>query len=86
MTVQTFEVEKVDAALRDTILAARNGFVLLTQKGQPAFVICGLDNEDLIDDLIAANPDFLETIGRARQQKREGKVKTLAEVREQFGK
>ena len=39
MTVQMFEVEKLDATLRETIRAARDGCVLLTQKGQPAFVI-----------------------------------------------
>jgi len=34
--------------------------------------------------LLTSNPDFLASIQIARQQKAQGRVKTLAELREQY--
>jgi len=42
-----------------------------------------LDNET-IDDLIAQHPGFIASIRRARQQKAEGRVYSLAEVRGKY--
>jgi len=41
-------------------------------------------DDDLVDELIEQNPDFLESIRLARQQIAEGKVLTLAEVRAKY--
>ena len=38
----------------------------------------------LLDDLIVQNPAFAASIKRARQQKAEGKVRSLAEVRTKY--
>jgi len=36
------------------------------------------------DDLIAQHPAFLETIGRARQQKVAGRTRRLEDVRQKY--
>jgi hypothetical protein len=42
------------------------------------------DDDDLIDDLLAQNPEFLESIRMARQQSADGKALSLAEVRAKY--
>jgi hypothetical protein len=58
--------------------------VLVTQDDKPVLVIKNLD-DDAVDELIAEHPGFLETIRRARQQKAAGQVRSLAELRQEYG-
>ena len=82
--MQTLELRNLDAALRDAILAAHDEPIVLTEGGRPAYVIRSLTDDDLADELLTSNPDFLASIQIARQQKAQGRVKTLAELREQY--
>jgi hypothetical protein len=71
--------------LRKQILKAIEEPVLLTDHGEPIFVVRSLLEDDLADELIAQHPDFQASIERARRQKAAGKVKSLAELREKYG-
>ncbi len=50
----------------------------------PVLVIRSLLDDDVSDDLIARHPAFLETIGRARQQKAAGRARRLEDVRQKY--
>ncbi len=80
----TFELKNLSAALRDALQAAHEEPIVLTDSGRPAYVIRSLADDDVADDLLTRHPEFLASIRLARQQKAEGKVKTLAEARKQY--
>jgi len=84
MNAQVLELEKLDTRLREAVHTVDRGPVLLSENGRPAYIVRDLDDDDLVDELIAQNPDFLESIRRARQQLAEGKGMTLAEVRAKY--
>lgn len=78
---QLIDLESLDATLRDALEAAGEEPIVFTQDGQPLYILRSLIDDDVTDDLIALNPDFLESIRRARQQKVQGRTRTLAEIR-----
>ncbi len=84
MNTQVFELESLDARLREAVHTSSRGLVLLTENGRPKYVIRDLDDDDVVDELLAQSPEFLESIRMARQQITEGKVFSLAEVRAKY--
>ena len=42
-------------------------------------------DDDAADDLIAQNPRFLDSLRRAREEKTQGRVRLLAELRTKYG-
>ena len=84
MNTQVFELEKLDARLREAVHTSSRGPVLLTENGRPKYVIRDLEDDDIVDELLAQNPEFLESIRLARQQVTEGKALSLAEVRAKY--
>ena len=82
--MQTLELASLGATVREALLAANGEPLLLTESGQPVYVVRSLADDDLADELIALHPEFLASIQRARQQKIEGQVKTLGEARSQY--
>ena len=82
--MQTLELNTLAAPLRDALRAANGEPLLLTDDGQPRYVVRRLVDDDLADEIIAQHPDFLASIQSARQQKAEGKVKALAEIRAKY--
>ena len=81
MTNHTLALEQVDAKLRKAISDAGRRPLVITRHGQPAYILRDVLDDDLADELIAQNPDFLQSIRTARQQKNEGRVKPLNKVR-----
>ena len=75
----TIALEGLSETLRKQILKAIEEPVLVTDHGEPIFVVRSLLEDDLADELIAQHPAFQASIERARQQKATGRVKTLAE-------
>lgn len=84
MNTQVLELESLDARLREAVHVANHGLVLLTENGTPKFVIRDLNDDEVVEDLLAQNPEFLESIRMARQQIAEGRSMTLAEVRAKY--
>ena len=80
----TIALENLSKAVRDQVLQALQEPVLVTDEGKPILVVRNLLEDDVADDLIAQHPAFKASIQRARQQKAEGKVKTLAELRAKY--
>ena len=80
----TIALEGLSETLRKQILKAIEEPVLVTDHGEPIFVVRSLLEDDLADELIAQHPAFQASIERARQQKATGRVKTLAELREKY--
>lgn len=78
------DIGTLGKAARDQILRAFEEPVLLTDRGEPLLVVRNLLDDDVADDLIASHPDFRASIAQARQQKAEGRVKTLAELRQKY--
>ena len=77
----TIALEGLSETLRKQILKAIEEPVLVTDHGEPIFVVRSLRDDALADELIVHHPDFQASVERARQQKAGGKVKTLAELR-----
>ena len=75
----TIALEGLSETLRKQILKAIEEPVLVTDHGEPIFVVRSLLEDDLADELIAQHPAFQASIERARQQKATGRVKTLPE-------
>ena len=80
----TIALENLSKVVRDQVLQALQEPVLVTDEGKPILVVRNLLEDDVADDLIARHPAFRASIERARQQKAEGKVKTLAELRAKY--
>lgn len=80
----TIALENLSKTVRDQVLKALQEPVLLTDEGKPILVVRNLLEDDVADDLIVRHPAFKASIQRARQQKAEGKVKTLAELRAKY--
>ena len=84
MNTQVFELENLDARLREAVHTSGRGPVLLTENGRPKYVIRNLEDDDVVDELLAQNPEFLEPIRITRQQIADGKALSLAEVRAKY--
>jgi len=84
MNAQILELENLDIRLREAVHSSGREPVLLSENGRLKYVIRDLDDDDFIDDLLAQNPKFLESIRAARQQIAEGKALSLAEVRVKY--
>ena len=84
MNASTFKIEEFDARLQKAIHTADMQPVIVTEKGLPAYVIRPFVDDDLADEIIESDPEFLASIQRARQQKAAGQVFSLAEVRAQY--
>ena len=78
-------LESLSETVRMQVLKALEEPVLVTDEGRPILVVRSLLEDDVADELIARHPAFKASIQRARQQKAEGKVKTLAELRAKYG-
>ena len=85
-TPHIIELETLDVNLQDVIETAQDEPLVLTRQGKPVYIVRSLLDDDLADDLIALNPDFIDSIERARQQKAAGHTKTLADIRAEYTK
>ena len=85
-TPHMIELETLDVSLQEVIEAAQDEPLVLTRQGKPVYVVRSLLDDDLADELIALNPDFIDSIKRARQQKAAGQTKTLTEIRAEYTK
>lgn len=82
--MRTIELDTLDPDLRERLLDAMSEPVLVTAHDRPVLVIRNLADDETADELIAANPAFLETIRRAREDKEQGRVRRLAELRARY--
>ena len=80
----TIALENLSKTVRDQVLQALQGPVLVTDDGKPILVVRSLLDDEAVDDLIAQHPAFKASIEQARQQKAMCKVKALAELREKY--
>ena len=80
------ELDKLDVTLRKQLLGAMTEPIVLTENQRPVLVIRSFVEDDAADELIVQHPEFAASIRRARQQKAEGKVRRLAELREKYAK
>jgi len=77
-------IETLGKAVRGQLLKAIEEPVVVTDNGEPILVIRSLLDDDAADELIAENPEFQQSIRRAREQKAQGQTATLAEIRERY--
>jgi PHD/YefM family antitoxin component YafN of YafNO toxin-antitoxin module len=82
--MKTIELDLLEADLRERLLAAVTEPVLVTQHEQPVLVIRNVADDEAADELIAQNPAFLDAIRRAREDKIQGRVRQLAELRTKY--
>ena len=83
--MKTIDLDMLDAELRERFLAAVTEPVLVTEHERPVLVIRNLVDDEAADELIAQNPMFLDSIRRAREDKAQGRVRQLAELRAKYG-
>jgi len=82
--MKTIELDTLDTRLQDRILAAMSEPVVIMEKQRPVLVIRRLLDDDVVDDLIAKHPAFLDTIRRARQQRAAGRARRIEDVRQKY--
>jgi hypothetical protein len=82
--MKTMTIESLSDDARSRVMDALSEPVLLTESGEPLLIIMNLTEEDVVDDLIVRHPGFRASIERARLQKTQGQVKTLAEIRRKY--
>jgi hypothetical protein len=64
--VNTLDIRKRGFSLDDAIKAAKDGPVVLTEKGRPLVVLQDVEGNDLESISLSLNPKFLELIMRSR--------------------
>jgi PHD/YefM family antitoxin component YafN of YafNO toxin-antitoxin module len=82
--MKTIDLDLLDADLREQMLATVSEPVLVTQHEQPVLVIRSLVDDEAADELIAQNPAFLNAIQRSREDRIQGRVRQLAELRGKY--
>ena len=82
--MRILELELLDKKLQNAIHTANDEPIVLTEGGQPVYIVRSLADDDLVDDLLAKSSEFLESIRAARQQKAQGQATTLAEIRSKY--
>jgi hypothetical protein len=79
------ELEKTTISVSDLANLARNGTVILTQKGKPLVAVKDLSQRDWESISLANNPRFLALIEASRESyRREGGI-PLANIRQELG-
>lgn len=78
------ELDNLDTKLRKQLLDAMTEPVVITENHRPVLVVRSVLDDDAADELIVQHPDFAASIQRARQQKAEGNVRSLAELRAKY--
>ena len=82
--MRVIELSGVNGEVRDQLLTAVTGPVLITEQDRPLLVVRSLLDDDMADDLLVQHPEFQESIRRAREQKANGQTKRLAELRAKY--
>jgi prevent-host-death family protein len=85
--VNTLDIRKRGFSLAEAIRAAKDGPVVLTERGRPLVVLQDVEGNDLESISLSLNPKFLELIMRSRIRteteggiSHEEMVRRLAEV------
>ena len=84
--MKVIELDQLDDQLQDQLLAAMHEPVVIMQNDRPVLVVRNLLDDDTIDDILVQHPAFRESIQRARQQKANGQVRRLSELRQKYSK
>ncbi len=82
--MKTIALETLDAKVRNQLMDAISGPIVITEQDRPMLVVRSIVDDESADDLIAEHPAFLDTIQRAREDKRKGRVRHLAELRARY--
>jgi hypothetical protein len=83
--MKVIELDQLDEQLQDQLLAAVHEPVVITQNDRPVLIVRNLLDDDAVDDVLIQHSAFLESIQRARQQKANGQVRQLSELRQKYG-
>jgi PHD/YefM family antitoxin component YafN of YafNO toxin-antitoxin module len=84
MTTHVIDLERLDAKLRSAIDAADDEPLVILVRGRPAYLLRSLHDDDVLDELLALSPGFLDSIRLAREEKATGRVRSLAEVQAEY--
>ena len=75
-------ITQVEDSLPQYLQIAEKEEVVITRQGVPAGLLIGFeDPEDLWEELLFRHPVFIEHIRQSRQSAREGRVKTIEQIR-----
>ena len=78
-------IEQVKNDLAGYLQMAEKEYVIITQEGKPVGILIGLeDPEDLWEELLLRNPDFVERIAQARKSLKEGKGISMEQMRAKY--
>ena len=81
MHPKTISAEDLALSTGKVLARAAKEPLLIKVKGKTTLVLCPLNEEELVDALLAANPRFRASVRRARRQIRTGKGVPLGEAR-----
>lgn len=83
--MKTLQLEKTSLASRKTARLARNGVVVLTENGKPAFALVGVKDEMALEALaLSRNPVFMAYLDEISQRAQQERTYSLNEIRQEF--
>ncbi len=82
--MKVIDVGEAKSHLEDYARECHTSPVVVTIDGRPAFEMLPIrtDDPDFIDRLLATNSDFRKLMERRRQEAEEGRVSSLASIRD----
>lgn len=78
-------IDRIARDFSNYMKIAEKDNVVITQDGKPIGILMGWDDsEDWWEELLLRHPKFQDRILRSRQSLREGKTKTIEEIRAKY--
>jgi hypothetical protein len=83
--MRTIQIESTSPSFRRAARLARNGVLVLTEKGKPAFALVGVRDELALEALsLGRNPSFMAYLDELSLRAKCSKTYSLKEIREEF--
>ncbi len=84
-TMKTLQLEKTPPAFRKAARLAKNGVLVLTHKGKPAFALVGVNDQLALEALaLSRNVSFMAYLDQVSDSARNAQTYSLSEIRAEF--
>ena len=83
--MRTFQIENTHPSFRKTARLARNGVLVFTEKGKPAFALVGVKDEMALEALaLSRNAAFMAYLDDVTLRAKKSRTYSLDEIREEL--
>lgn len=78
-------IDRIASDFSNYMKIAENDNIIITRDGKPIGILMSWeDSEDWWEELLLQDPRFQDRIARSRQSLKEGKTKTIEEIRAKY--